>query len=60
MYFLYDSRYTDNPDRAIVYCAADTLEEAKEDKKEYFPDAVIVKYEEVNNELTNPEIIYCL
>ena len=27
----------------MVYCTADTLSEAREDRREMFPDAVIVK-----------------
>lgn len=42
-YALYDSRYITNPDRAICYTTADTLKEARHDKKNSFDDAVIVK-----------------
>ena len=56
-YLLYDSRYYDNPDRAMCYCVADTLKEANEDKNDMFPDAVIVKYDVSGNTLLNPIII---
>ncbi len=42
-YALYDSRYLTNPDRAICYTVADTLKEARHDKKNSFEDAIIVK-----------------
>lgn len=40
---LYDSRYLTNPDRATVYSVCDTIKEAKREKREDWPDAVIVK-----------------
>lgn len=43
-YWLYDERYYDNPDRAIVYCVAHSKKEAKEDKKDMFPNAIIVEH----------------
>jgi hypothetical protein len=43
IYALYDSRYTDNPDRASCYTILDSLKEAKEEKESDWTDAVIVK-----------------
>ena len=42
-YVLFDGRYTNDPDSAIVYDVCDTLEEAQESKRESFTDAVIVE-----------------
>jgi hypothetical protein len=63
VYALYDSRYTDNPDRASCYSVADSLEEAKEEKESDWTDAVIVKetlkkvgknkYEVLSSEIIN-------
>ena len=35
-YLLFDSRYHDDPDRAICLTVSETLEEAKSDRKEMF------------------------
>lgn len=43
-YLIYDARYRFDEDRATVYCTADTLEEARDDVKEY-GDCVIVESE---------------
>lgn len=43
-YALYDSRYLTNPDKATCYTTADTLKEARHDKKNSFEDAIIVKH----------------
>lgn len=43
-YWLYDARYNDNSDRAIVLCVAHSIKEAKKDKEEMFPDAIIVEH----------------
>jgi hypothetical protein len=43
LYELYDSRYTSDKDRAICYSVCESLAEAKKEKKEMFPDAIIVK-----------------
>lgn len=40
-YYIYDGRYWTDPDRALVMTICDTLEEAREDVKDY-GDAVIV------------------
>jgi hypothetical protein len=57
-YVLYDERYLMDKDSAMVYCTANTLKEAKGDKKDMFPDAVIVEYEVVKGtELINGRII---
>lgn len=42
-YYLYDSRYLSDEDRAIVYTTEDNLTDARKSKKEDFTDAVIVK-----------------
>jgi len=56
-YFLYDSRYYNNPERAIVLTFSDTLEEAEKDKKEMFPNAAIVKVTSIDNIITKKELI---
>ncbi len=55
IYLLYDARYPS--ERATVYCVADTLQEAKEDKEEMFNDAIIVKCDVNGTELINPVVI---
>ena len=56
-YALYDSRYTTNPDRAICYSFCDTLKEARQEKKEDFTDAVIVKVGIVDGYICKSEIV---
>lgn len=46
LYILYDSRAASgSTDAAVVYCTARSLKEAKRDKREMFPDAVIYSYD---------------
>ncbi len=42
-YALFDSRYTTDEDSSICYSVCETLEEARKEKEEDFPDAVIVR-----------------
>lgn len=57
LYILYDSRYLTNPESATVYTISESLKEAKEDKRDMFPDGVIVRAEDHNNELKNHKIL---
>lgn len=46
LYILYDGRAASgDTDDAIVYTTARSLREARRDKREMFPDAVIFEYE---------------
>ena len=56
-FVLYDSRYLTDEDSATVYCCAETIEEAREDKNDMFPDAVIVEYEIQGDELINGKVV---
>ena len=56
-FVLYDSRYLTNEDSASVYCCADTIEEAREDREDMFPDAIIVEYDVEDNELINGKVV---
>ena len=42
-YHLFDTRYITDRESAICYDVCETLEEANEEKKKFFTDAVIVK-----------------
>ncbi len=56
-YVLYDERALANVNDAQVLSTAGSLEEAREDKKDMFPNAVIYEYSEINNELVNGRLI---
>lgn len=43
LFALYDSRAAFNKERAICYSVCETLNQAKREKREDFPDAVIFK-----------------
>ena len=63
LFVLYDERaMSGNTDDAAVMCCAKTLKEAKRDKREMFPTAVIVEYDVVRkdgkDELVNEVILY--
>lgn len=42
---------------AQVECCAETLEEARRDVKEMFPDGAIYEYDDVEGELTNERFV---
>lgn len=56
-YFIYDSRYLVDPDRAIVYEVCDTLKEARENAREYGNNNIIVKVKSLGNEILQESII---
>jgi len=63
IYTLYDARYLTDKDSAYVYDVCDTLEEARESKRNQFTDAIIVKEQiqviDVKNyTVINSEIVF--
>ena len=58
VYCLYDGRYLTDPDSAIVFEVCRDLGQAKENKDDYGNNTVIVEYDEIDNRLVNPKIIY--
>lgn len=56
-YFIYDSRYTDNPDRATVLSVCETLEEAEKESPDYGYGNCIVEVEAENNIITKETFI---
>lgn len=54
VYILYG--YPDEAN-APVLCTADSLDEARRDRRKMFPDAVIYEYDSVNGELRNGRIV---
>lgn len=53
LYVLYDERAYFDVDEAAVLCTADSLEEARADKRDLFPLAVIYEYDLVGDEARN-------
>jgi len=60
-WIIYDPRFLTDPDRASCYMSYSsedsTLEEVKEDRKNDWPDGVIVEYDVDGGELKNERII---
>lgn len=56
-YGLWDSRYTTKPDRATMYSMCGTLKEAKKEKREDWPDAVIVEHTIKGDYIIKSEIV---
>lgn len=54
VYVLYGGPDTDT---APILCTADSIEEARADKRTMFPDAVIYEYDSVNGALRNGRLI---
>lgn len=60
VYLLYDGRAANgNTDEALIYCIADSMEEALRDKKEMFPDAIIYSYKKEGMDLLDEKIEDC-
>lgn len=57
MYLLYDSRYLNDPDEAIIFECCDTLYEAKGNMSDYGNDTVIVQVDINGKELINHKVI---
>lgn len=57
IYLLYDSRYIYDPRKAALYTECNSLNEAKKDKNEMFPDAVIVRCIDDNGLISDHKII---
>jgi len=56
LYILYDSRaWSGNTDDAVVFCCANSLEEAIEDMED-FPGAVIYSYDVVGKHLVDERL----
>jgi len=57
VYILYDQRAIHDTSEAHIYCTAETLKEARCNKREMFPDAVIYKDTVVNDVSVHEEFI---
>lgn len=57
-YIVYDGRANYDVDAASVCCFAYTLQEAKQDVEEIFPDGVIFSYIEKNGKLVDEKREY--
>lgn len=57
VWILYDGRYLNDENSAIVYEVCHSLQEAKENASSYGTDTVIVEMRRINNAIANKTII---
>lgn len=56
-YILYSPKYLIDPDNAPILSTANTLKEARQEKKEDWPDAIIVRAYTNKGEIIDQEIV---
>jgi len=57
-YLVYDKRaYSEETDKATILCCADTLEEARQDRDEMFPESPIFEYTDLGDDYSTETLV---